>query len=75
MRLAIIGDTRHSYDASGRLHTLAPLARQLEPWLQAFESVVYCGTLHPGSPPSTHAPYPTDRVVLRELPIGGGDNA
>lgn len=72
MRLAIIGDTRHSRDASGRLCTLSPLVRQLRPWLERFDEVTYCGTFAPGNPPANHEPYPFPHVRLRVLPPGGG---
>ncbi len=75
MKLAIIGDTRHSRDAEGRLFTLSPVVRQLKPWLERFDSVTFCGTLRPGSPPSGHEPYRHGNVRLRELPCGGGDTA
>lgn len=74
MKLAIIGDTRHSRDADGRLGTLSPVVRQLRPWLRRFDEVIFCGTLHPGPPPPTHEPYEAEHVHLRELPIGGGED-
>lgn len=74
MRLCVVGDTRHSWDAEGRLCTLSPVVRQLHPWLERFEEVVYCGTAMAGPPPPNHEPYPTSKVRLVQLPIGGGED-
>jgi hypothetical protein len=73
VKLAVIGDTRHSRDAAGRLCTLSPVVRQLGPWLERFEQTVFCGTLTPGPPPPTHEPYPAQTVQLRALEAGGGN--
>lgn len=73
MKLAIVGDLRHSRDRTGRLCTLSPVVRQLVPWVERFETVVACGTFEAGPPPPTHEPYPVP-VELRELPRGGGDD-
>jgi glycosyltransferase involved in cell wall biosynthesis len=72
VKLAIIGDTRHSWDAAGRLCTLSPVVRQLTPWLERFDRAIFCGTLAPGPPPPTHEPYPVQTVELRVLEPGGG---
>lgn len=72
MRLAIVGDTRHSRDAEGRWCTISPLVRQLQPWLERFDDVVYCGTYLPGDPPPNHEPYPVSHVRFQPLPAGGG---
>lgn len=73
MKLAIVGDLRHSRDARGRLCTLSPVVRQLKPWLERFDEVVACCTYQPGPPPPTHEPYSAP-VQLRALPRGGGDH-
>lgn len=72
MRLAIVGDTRHSQDAEGRWCTISPLVRQLQPWLERFDDIVYCGTRLPGPPPPNHEPYPVPHVRFQPLPAGGG---
>lgn len=74
MRLCIVGDTRHSWDPDGRLCTLSPVVRQLQPWLERFDEVVYCGTAVAGPAPANHEPYPLQNVRLMRLPSGGGDS-
>jgi len=74
VRLCIVGDTRHSWDPDGRLCTLSPVVRQLQPWLERFDEVVYCGTAVSGRPPANHEPYPSQKVRLTRLPSGGGEN-
>lgn len=74
MRLCIVGETRHSRDALGTLGTLSPVVRQLLPWIERFDEVVFCGTAAPGPPPANHEPYPANRVRFLELPSGGGSS-
>lgn len=73
MRLCIVGDTRHSRDALGTLGTLSPVVRQLQPWLDRFDEVVFCGTSVPGPPPPNHEPYPVQKVRFLPLSPGGGE--
>lgn len=73
MKLCLVGDTRHSRDAQGRLGTLSPVVRQLQPWIERFDEVVFCGTAVPGTPPPNHEPYPVQKVRFVPLPAGGGE--
>lgn len=70
--LAIVGDTRHYIDESGRLYTYAALAAQLDLWAARFDRVVFCGVLGEGPPPVSFAPYTSANVELVPLRPAGG---
>ena len=57
MKLGIISDAHHYFDAQGQLCTLAPLAKQFEQWASLFEHVVVCAPLRSGLPPPMCSPY------------------
>lgn len=70
--LAIVGDTRHYIDESGRLCTYAALAAQLDLWAARFDRVVFCGVLGEGPPPVSFAPYTSANIEMVPLRPAGG---
>ncbi len=74
MRLGIISDSHHYYDASGRLHNLTVLTRQFGCWANLFEEVVICAPLLPGLPPASHTPYLHPQIRLLPVANAGGNS-
>lgn len=73
MRLGIISDAHHYYDAQGRLATLSPLVRQFEQWAALFDEVTICAPLLHGLPPGTHTPYQVANIKLLSISKAGGN--
>lgn len=73
MKLGIISDAHHYWDARGRLCVLGPVARQFEQWAQLFEHVTVCAPLARGMPPATHSPYEARNIELLPVRVAGGN--
>ena len=73
MKLGIISDAHHYWDARGRLCVLGPVARQFEQWAQLFEHVTVCAPLARGMPPATHSPYEASNIELLPVRVAGGN--
>jgi glycosyltransferase involved in cell wall biosynthesis len=73
VRLAVIGDTQHHWDADGRLCALEPVVNQFDRWAELFDEVVLCAPLEPGPPPAGFAPYRSDNLRLEPLTGAGGN--
>lgn len=73
MRLAVIGDTQHYRDGSGRLCALEPVVNQLDRWAALFDHVVICAPLDPGPPPAGFAPYRSTNLSIRPVARSGGN--
>ncbi len=68
MRLAVIGDTQHYRDETGRLCALEPVVNQLDRWAALFDEVVICAPLDPG-PPSRGVRSVPSRRTSRSTPL------
>jgi glycosyltransferase involved in cell wall biosynthesis len=73
VKLGIISDASHTWDAHGRLCVLSPVARQFEQWAQLFEEVTVCAPLVRGLPSPTSSPYRATNIRLLPVRGGGGD--
>lgn len=73
MRLGIISDSFHYYDAHKRLYNLTVLREQFECWTNLFDEVFICAPLLSGSPPVTHTPYARTNIKLLPVVAAGGD--
>jgi glycosyltransferase involved in cell wall biosynthesis len=74
MKLGIISDAHHYYNAAQELCTLTPLARQFEQWARMFDSVLICAPLLPGDPPPAYRTvYRASNVELLPISHAGGD--
>lgn len=73
LRLGVISDSLHGYDAEGRLHNHnAGLRAQLDCWARLFERVVICAPLVEGEPPDPQGRYREGNVSLIPVPRAGG---
>ena len=73
MRLGIISDADHYFDAKGKLYTLTPLARQFEQWAGLFSEVIVCAPLLVGPPSNTASPYLATNINLLPIVDAGGN--
>jgi glycosyltransferase involved in cell wall biosynthesis len=73
MRLGIISDAHHYFDAKGKLYTLTPLARQFEQWAALFDEVIICAPLLLGPPSNTASPYQATNIDLLPIVNAGGN--
>jgi glycosyltransferase involved in cell wall biosynthesis len=73
VKLGIISDAHHFWDARGRLCVLSPVARQFEQWAQMFDQVVICAPLARGLPPPTSTPYEASNIQLLPVRVAGGN--
>lgn len=74
MRLGIISDAYHYFDAQGQLCTLTPLAKQFEQWASLFEHITVCAPLCPGPPPLMCSPYDAINIRLLPIKVAGGNS-
>ena len=73
MKLGIISDAHHFWDARGRLCVLSPVARQFEQWAQLFDEVTVCAPLARGLPPPTSSAYEASNIGLIPVRVAGGN--
>jgi glycosyltransferase involved in cell wall biosynthesis len=73
MRLGIISDAHHYFDAEGKLYTLTPLARQFEQWAGLFNEVIICAPLLSGPPSNAASPYLATNINLLPIVNAGGN--
>ncbi|MBP7997647.1 MAG: glycosyltransferase family 4 protein [Chloroflexi bacterium] len=74
MKLGIISDAHHYFDAQGRLCTLTPLAKQFEQWTTLFKEVIVCAPLRSGDPPPMCSAYNASNLTLLPITNAGGDS-
>jgi len=73
VKLGIISDAHHFWDARGRLCVLSPVARQFEQWAQLFDEVTVCAPLARGLPPPISTPYGAPNIRLLPVRVAGGN--
>lgn len=73
MRLGIISDSHHYYDAKGQLYNLTVLTRQFGCWANLFDEVFVCAPLLADSPPASHSPYQRNNIYLLPVSQAGGN--
>ena len=73
MKLGIISDAHHYWDARGRLCVLSPVARQFEQWAQLFDEVIVCAPLVRGMPLPRASPYEASNIRLLPIRPAGGN--
>lgn len=73
MKLGIISDAHHNWDARGRLCVLSPVARQFEQWAQMFDEVTVCAPLAHGLPPARSSAYEARNIQLLPVRVAGGN--